>query len=131
MKKILKNIYYTFEVGSYGLKILFDLNITLLLFDSVSFVYINKNEFDKFKNWKRLDYGKLLNGNIDITEIKEDELTSYFVKFSNDDILYIYQRIDGLEEFSQDFKIISKNMTDYNEVCKYMSEDWVEKVPLT
>jgi hypothetical protein len=130
MEKILKNIYYNFEVGNYGLKIIFDLSSTLLLFDSTSFEYINKNEFDKFKNWKKLNNGNFLNSNIKISEIKEDELTSFFVKFSNDDILYIYQRIDGLEEFSQNFKIVSKGMTDYKEVYEYMSEDWVETVPL-
>jgi hypothetical protein len=127
MKNILKNIYYNFEAGNYGLQMLFDFNDALLFFDSVKFAYINKNNFNNSKNWKILDYNKLLN-NISIVEIKEDELTSYFIKLSNDDILYIYQTIDGLEEFGQNFEIVSEGMSDYKEVCEYMAESWIETV---
>jgi len=128
MERKLKNIYYLNEDSNYGLKILFDLNNILLLFDSISFVYISNDQLSNFKHWKTLNYLDLSKESIDIKIIKEDELTSYFVELTNQDILYIFQIIDGLEQWSQSFKIISKNDNEYDKIIQYMNEEWIEIV---
>ncbi|MGE8426160.1 MAG: hypothetical protein ACN6PI_25210, partial [Sphingobacterium siyangense] len=79
MTRILKNIFYNFEEGNYGLKVVFDLDGLYLLFDSTNFIYTDAPKFDGWKNWNKLIYKELEKDSLHITEIKEDELTSYFV----------------------------------------------------
>lgn len=78
------------------------------------------------KNGK-VKYNELIN-DIYIVAIREDECTSYFIKLSNDDIVYIYKWIDGMEVLYQDFEIVSPNKANYKEVIEYMNEEWVKEV---
>jgi len=128
MKRNLKNIYYNFDEGHYGLKVVFDLDEVCLLFDSISFIYVDASVFDEWKHWDKLEYKELEKNTIHITEIKEDELTSYFVKLSNMDIFYIYQQIELEDSWYQNFILVSPKEDNYNEVVEHMEEDWVETV---
>jgi hypothetical protein len=128
MKKILINIYYYQEGGHYGLNIIFEFTENYLLFDSSKFYFINKLELD-ISNWKKIKYDKT-EDNIYIKELREDEIVSFFIIFSNRDIFYIYQRIDGLENWEQNFDIITiDNELKYKEIVEYMNEDWIEILP--
>lgn len=44
MTRNLKNIFYNFEEGNYGLTIVFDLDGLYLLFDSTNFIYTDAPE---------------------------------------------------------------------------------------
>lgn len=115
-KYYINKIYFYYKENSdYGLYILFELSDRgYLLFDSTSFILLA--EIDKYENiiWKEINY-KVDKG-LFIIDIKEEELVNYFVELSNNDILYIYQRIDGLEHVEQDFMIVKKGDDFYNEV---------------
>jgi len=127
MKDKLENIYFYYLDGNeYGLNILFEFEDNYLLFDSSSFLLLDKIDMLLF-NWKKIDYEEIGNG-VNITEIREDENVSYFVKISNGDIFYIYQKVYDLSNWEQDFEIIRKNSLKYSEIIEYMNEDWVETV---
>ncbi|QDZ63454.1 hypothetical protein EVD20_13740 [Elizabethkingia bruuniana] len=64
--------------------------------------------------------------NTNIISIKEDELTSYFILFSNNDILYIFQRLISSNKWEQNFEIVKKISEDYKEVENYMNKDWID-----
>lgn len=135
MKKILiDSISYYYEEGSsYGLKILmkFRAASNYLLFDSSKFIFVNKDELVKYSeyNWKEIFYDSLKN-DLYIDSIREDELVSYFVKFSNNDIFYIFQRIDSLDKWEQDFEIINANNSKYSEIENYRNESWIDEIQL-
>ena len=84
---IVKDILYRNEDIDYGLNVIFKLDDnTFLLFDSIGFSFVEKaNLLDN--KWKHCSYWK---NKSQINGIYEDELTAYFVVFSNGDILYIY-----------------------------------------
>ena len=127
MKESLNNIYYYQEGGHYGLSVIFEFKENYLLFDSSKFQFINDIDLDISK-WEKIKYDTIQD-DIYIKDIREDELISYFINFSNGDIFYIYQRIDGLENWEQNFEIISvKAELRYNEVVEYMNEEWIEVV---
>ena len=71
--------------------------------------------------------GKSLNS-FYIKEIKEDEAIAYFIRFSNDDILHIYEYVDGLEDWFLDFEIVSPENENYNEIITHMNETWVNRI---
>ena len=73
--------------------------------------------------WKHCSYWK---NKSQINGIYEDELTAYFVVFSNGDILYIYQSISGDEKIRQEMRFILPNDSDYNDIISYMNEDWID-----
>ena len=130
----IKSIYFHYDekIEHYGLKLLleFDSN-NYLLFDSTDFISLNNvEELKKRYNWKEVNYPELSTKDVYIKNIMEDELTSYFIEFSNDDILYVYQRIYGYGEWEQDFEIVGKDksLIRYNEVKEYMNEDWIGAV---
>lgn len=130
MNKNVKKIYYLIGEGHYGLQILFELTDQYVYFDSSRFLVKEKSEIDVTTKWRILEYIGL-ESDIFIEEIKEDENTSYFIKFSNNDILYIYQFVDGMENWVLDFEIVTINeISKYNELIKYMNEDWVENIEL-
>ncbi len=83
---IVKDILYRNEDIDYGLNVIFKLDDnTFLLFDSIGFSFVEKaNLLDN--KWKHCSYWK---NKSQINGIYEDELTAYFVVFSNGDILYI------------------------------------------
>ena len=84
---IVKDILYRNKDIDYGLNVIFKLDDnTFLLFDSIGFSFVEKaNLLDN--KWKHCSYWK---NKSQINGIYEDELTAYFVVFSNGDILYIY-----------------------------------------
>ncbi len=125
----LKTIYYKVDHGNYGLNILLDLQDRLLLFDSVKFSYIDSYAIINFQDWDIFPYDQLNKG-VQIDEIKEDELVSYFIKFNNNDILFISQNFYTDGEWGLNFKIVSPNSSDYNYTLNYMYEDWVEKIKI-
>ena len=63
-----------------------------------------------------------------IKEIKEDEAIAYFIRFSNNDILHIYEYVDGLEDWFLDFEIVSPENENYNEITTHMNETWVKTI---
>jgi len=130
MKKSILNIYHSQEEGNYGLHILFEMSDTYLLFNSSVFLFQERNQTSSLGKWTRIDYKELIHNEVSIIEIKEDESAAYFIKFSNYDILYIYQRIDGLENRSQDFQIVSrdKDADKYKEINEHMNEPWIETI---
>ncbi|MEZ7684239.1 hypothetical protein [Prevotella histicola] len=84
---IVKDILYRNKDIDYGLNIIFKLDDNkFLLFDSIGFSFVEEiNLMDN--RWKHsLHWGNKLR----IDGIYEDELTAYFVVFSNGNILYIY-----------------------------------------
>lgn len=88
-----------------------------------------KRELDNQINfeWIKINYERL-NEETYIDFIKEDELVSYFIKFSNNDIFYIFQRVDNLEKWEQDFEIVRVDDQKYSETKAYMNESWVEEI---
>ncbi|UUV21500.1 hypothetical protein [Paenimyroides aestuarii] len=123
--KKVKALYYYNGKGSYDLKLLIELEENVFLFfNSLQFKLLHGNEIFTQYNWKlhpvTFDFA--------ITSIKEEELTTYFVLFENGTILYIYQRIIDLENWYQDFDIVNKHSSDYNDVKEHMEEEWVEEV---
>ena len=127
----IKQIYFQNTNTNYGLKILFEFSSSYLFFDSVSFNVITKSGFQiDLNQWDTIDYPSIENG-LYVLDVKEDELTAYFIKFSNEDIMQIYQRVEGLGEWIQDFQIFSrKNLEKYTKVLDYMNESWVENIEL-
>lgn len=77
-----------------------------------------------FKN-KKWNIVSDLNDN-KIAAIHEDELSAYFILFTNSKIMYIYQELDGNECIRQMFRIVNPNDKDYQEIVQYMNEKWVE-----
>jgi DNA mismatch repair enzyme (predicted ATPase) len=133
-KRLIDSIYYYYEENtSYGLKILIKYQgvTKCLFFDSSKFVFLEEIELSKNSNynWRKINYEELKN-QVHIVEIKEDELVSYFIKLSNNDIFYIFQRIDSLEKWEQDFEIINENSLRYSEVEEYMNESWIDQIEL-
>ena len=126
------SFYYDEKIEHYGLQILFKFySNNYLLFNSTEFIFLDDIEkLDKLYNWKAIDYPEFSTKKLHIKNIKEDELTSYFIEFSNGDIFYIYQRIYGYGDWQQDFEIASKNNDPrwYNEVKGHMNEDWIETI---
>ena len=82
--------------------------------------------------WTKLEYPELEKDDIYIKEIKEDEAIAYFIRFSNNDILHIYEYIDeyidGLENWFLDFEIVSPKNENYNEIITRMNETWVNTI---
>ncbi|WP_433831135.1 hypothetical protein [Flavobacterium anhuiense] len=129
-KESVDSIYYHYDNNTnYGLKILIQLQTTYLLFDSSTFKYIDEIELDNQINfeWIKINYERL-NEETYIDFIKEDELVSYFIKFSNNDIFYIFQRVDNLEKWEQDFEIVCVDDQKYSETKAYMNESWIEEI---
>ncbi len=89
----------------------------------------------KYNNriYKEIPYpGKLKEGeyndDIYIKEIKEDEAIAYFIRFSNNDILHIYEYVDGLENWFLNFEIVSPKNENYNKIITHMNETWVKRL---
>lgn len=127
VRNIKVNALYIFNgTGSYELKLLIELNNEhFILFDSIEFKIVTKKDILNEYNWIAVQ----LNPSIKyIKDIKEDELTHYFITFNDDSILYIYQKVIDLETWFQDFEIIDKSSNNYIKVKRHMEEDWVEKI---
>ncbi|NLZ74273.1 MAG: hypothetical protein GX905_10775 [Bacteroidales bacterium] len=131
--KPIKSIYiYSNNSSSYGLHLLFKFeDNTCLIFERGIFSYSTniRNTTFFFSKWINIYYKKLSN-KVYIYKIREDENVSYFIEFSNTDILYIYQRILGnADDWIQDYEIVSKDENiDYERIKEYMAEDFVEDV---
>lgn len=129
LKKV-KGIYYLVEEGHYALKMILEFEDTeYLCFDSCKF-QIKKNETLNLitSKWTKLEYPELEKDDVYIKEIKEDEAIAYFIRFSNDDILHIYEYVDGLENWFLDFEIVSPKNENYNEIMTHMNETWVKRL---
>lgn len=129
MKKV-KAIYYLVKEGHYGLKIVLEFGDNdYLYFDSYKFSFKENEKLEPIiSKWIKLDYPELENDNIYIKEIKEDEGIAYFIRFSNNDILHIYEYVDGLEDWFLDFEIISSKNKNYDEINIQMNETWVNTI---
>jgi len=115
LKKV-KGIYYLVEEGHYGLKMILEFEDTeYLYFDSCKFLF-KKNEKSNLitSKWTKMEYPEL-----DI---------AYFIRFSNNDILHIYEYVDGLEDWFLDFEIVSPKNENYNEITTHMNETWVKRL---
>ena len=73
-------------------------------------------------------YPELEKDDVYIKEIKEDEAIAYFIRFSNNDILHIYEYVDGLEDWFLNFEIVSPKNENYNEITTHMNETWVNRI---
>lgn len=131
-KRLINSIYHYYDENtSYGLKILIKFqDITkCLFFDSSKFIFLEESELNEKLNynWRKIDYQELKR-EVNVVSIKEDELVSYFIKLSNNDIFYIFQRVHSLEKWEQDFEIIKESSLKYSEVEEYMNESWIEEI---
>ena len=120
---IVKDILYRNKDIDYGLNIIFKLDDNkFLLFDSIGFSFVEEiNLMDN--RWKHsLHWGNKLR----IDGIYEDELTAYFVVFSNGNILYIYQSINGDEKIRQEMRFVLPSDSDYKDIVSYMNEEWID-----
>ena len=92
--------------------------------------FCQKNEKSNLitSKWTKLEYPELEKDDIYIKEIKEDEAIAYFIRFSNNDILHIYEYVDGLENWFLDFEIVSPKNENYNEIITHMNETWVKRL---
>ena len=129
LKKV-KGIYYLVEEGHYGLKM-------ILEFEDSEYLYFDPCKFQIIKNetlnlitskWTKLEYPEIEKDDVYIREIKEDESIAYFIRFSNDDILHIYEYVDGLENWFLNFEIVSPKNENYNEIMTHMNETWVKRL---
>ena len=121
---IVKDILYNWEdLGYDGLIVVFKLEDNRnLLFNSLSFSFVDDLILSD-KKWKHFPLG---DNQLDIEGIYEDEMTSYFVQFSNGEIFYIYQYLDGNEDIIQDCCLALPSETNYNDILSYMHEDWID-----
>ncbi len=121
---IIKDILYKNEDLDYGLNVILRLDDNRnLLFDSVGFSFVDDSNLPN-KQWKHYPY---CDNQLDIAGIYEDELTAYFVLFSNSYILYIYQYLEGYgERIGQAFNIVSPSDSNYKDIYSYMNEDWID-----
>ena len=122
-----KAFYYHFSSPPYGLKLLFELSDnSYLFFDSSRFLFGNNAIRNNEYKWVKLKNDFIDNNNI--IEIAQDEISNYFIQFSSKTILHIYQRIQDLENWEQDFEIINEHeVDDYRNICNHMNEEWIEK----
>ena len=125
-KKITDILFSVEEQSHNGLKLVFQFDKEYLFFNSFKFILsTDRNIFKKYP-WKKISWYSLQE-ELFITRIREDEITSFFLEFSNGDIFFINQHIDSDEFWYQDFKIVSKvDAEQYNEVLEYMNEDFVD-----
>ena len=102
-----KNIYFYDDKNEiYNLKLLVEfIENKYLYFDSASFNITDNTDILNQCSWKKIE---ILEENTNIISIKEDELTSYFILFSNNDILYIFQRLISSNKWEQNFEIVKK-----------------------
>jgi hypothetical protein len=120
--KVLTNAFFKYLSGSYGLQLVIEFNDgEHLYFDSVKFSLEKKTALDDFIQIKNYDY---LIGEY-IESIRQDEITNYFIEFSNKTILYIYQRIYSSESWEQDFMLVTERDIDYIDIKNHMEEDWL------
>ena len=129
LKKV-KGIYYLVEEGHYGLKMILEFEDTEYLYFDAGKAQIKKNETLNLitSKWTKLEYPELEKDDVYIKEIKEDEAIAYFIRFSNDDILHIYEYVDGLENWFLNFEIVSPKNANYNEIMTHMNETWVKRL---
>ena len=125
-KYIIKKIYHFFDDSSpYGLSILFLFsNNQYLLFDSFRFYFgSNITIFNKY-DWKEISHNSFEKNTI--VKIKEDEMSNFFILFSDKSIFHIYQRIFNLQHWELEFEIVKQSSSEkYIEVYEHMNEDWV------
>ena len=102
-----KNIYFYDDKNEiYNLNLLVEfIENKYLYFDSASFNITDNTDILNHCSWKKIEF---LEENTNIISIKEDELTSYFILFSNNDILYIFQRLISSNKWEQNFEIVKK-----------------------
>lgn len=131
-KNSIKKIYsYLDKADSrYGVYLLFEFSDgSCLFFHFGEFIFFPDKDSlqEKYKlDWKEVDYKNTADA-IYIADMKEDENTSYFILLSNSDIIYIYHWIVGnLDDWYYTFEIVGKSNENYQEVYKYMHEDFIE-----
>ena len=109
----------------------------ILEFEDTEYLYFDSCKFQIKKNetlnlitskWTKLEYPELEKDDVYIKEIKEDEAIAYFIRFSNNDILHIYEYVDGLENWFLNFEIVSPKNENYNEIMTHMNETWVKRL---
>lgn len=126
IKSILyKEIANPYSTNQYGLAIIIIMQKECLYFDSSSFCFVKST--NKIFNKQKWHIVSDLNDS-KIAEIHEDELSAYFILFTDRSIMYIYQELDGNECIRQMFRIVKPNDEDYHEVVQYMNEKWIETI---
>lgn len=127
-----QGIYHDYEGDTpYGLKLRIDFSgDACLFFDSNRFYFSERRTMLEKDGWKKWEQGQWAPG-VSVTAIREDELTAYFILFSDGSILHIYQRVQDLQSWEQDFELVhEKDGKHYREVKLHMQEDWVEDCPV-
>ena len=118
-----RKIANPYSKNVYGLEIIIIMQTKCLYFDSSNFYFV-KLPGEKFNKQK---WNVVSNfDNDSIIEIREDELSAYFIIFANRVIMYIYQELDGDECIRQMFKIVNPNDNGYHEVEQHLQEKWIE-----
>ena len=128
-RKLVDILFFAERDSQYGLHLIFRFAKGYLYFNPNRFSIANDNDIYQLFKWEKVSYEAIGSG-LSIIKIREDEVTSYFVEFSNGDIFFIYLQFNG-ETWWQDFEIVSKNNVQrHREVTAYMNEDFVEDVVL-
>ena len=120
-----KEIANPYSTNQHGLAIIIMMQKEYLYFDSSSFCFVKSTS--KIFNKQKWHIVSDLNDS-KIAEIHEDELSAYFILFTDRSIMYIYQELDGNECIRQMFRIVKPNDEDYHEVVQYMNEKWIETI---
>ena len=124
------------------ISLIIEMQNSVLFFSYKELVYYNsKDEF--LKKFMSLDFASLHKQNsrhkwmplmdsipkdCGIVEIKEDENTSYFIRLSNDSIIYIYQGMEGYGTLCQYVSLVPPDDKNRSEVVEYMNEDFVDVI---
>lgn len=129
--QIIRNLFFQNDLTNhYGLQMVLEFDAGCLYFDSSKLTYQQSKKILSRQLWKKRLWQKIphpeLDNNLTITAIKEDEATNYFIQFSNESILYIYQEIVGDGFWRQQFEIVDKTNPRYADVLEHMNEDWIE-----
>ncbi|MEE3485754.1 MAG: hypothetical protein VZQ98_15720 [Bacteroidales bacterium] len=124
------------------ISLIIEMQSSVLFFSCKKLIYYNsKDEFHK--EFMSLDFASLHKRNSShkwmslmdfpkkdcrVVEIKEDENTSYFIRLSNDSIIYIYQGMEGYGTLCQYVSLVPPDDKDRSEVIEYMNEDFVDLI---
>lgn len=107
-RKIINTYHHETIEDHYNVRLLIEFENKYLLFNSHSFIFMNKIDFLIENKWEKLNYDCSIS-EIFIKRIMEDELNSYFIQFSNDDLLYVFLSYNR-ETWWQEFDIVKSTV---------------------
>jgi hypothetical protein len=125
-KSNVEELYAYTDSSPYGLKLLVRMSDnSCLYFDSTRFFYGRTTDLLKKHDWKKITYDFSVSP-VYVKGVRQDEVTNYFIHFSDASILHIYQLVHDLENWEQDYQIVNQRAgKEYREIHAHMNEDWI------